>query len=190
MGSPAAVDSTVTFNGEEEQPLLMLAKPWKAPQMTTQQTLQLQVKPVTGPPRYLSIQLQDGDGDPLADLHYLLNLEGENGAVQQRVDGVTDSKGVIEQMVGPEISNGTLVYWLEKDNPDSIVVKAVDIGVLSKSMDSTMLSKRLTNLAYLNTADDDPGLVFHNEAMTRFKSRHGLIPQADEEQVRQKLMLG
>ncbi len=123
-----------------------------------------------GVPDYLRVQLIAPDGEPRANLPFLLEIDDPEGGPPLLVDGETDSNGLLEAPIPPDATRA--VATLGRGRGATTVV--FDIGYLEPIEYVAGVQNRLENLGYSCGSDAGKLGLATNWALRRFQAANDL----------------
>jgi len=133
-----------------------------------------------GVPEKLRITLLDEDGEPRANVSYILTIDGENRR------GTTDGDGRLQEPIAPTARRGQLILLDEQGNPTE--EHPLDLGLLDPIETVSGVQMRLSNLGFECGHPD--GQMNHRtrEALKSFQVKQELEATGDlNDTTRQKL---
>lgn len=128
----------------------------------------------------LRIVLKDEEGEPRANMSYLLTIDGSN------INGTTDGDGLLVESILPDASQGRLIVLDEQGN--ELEEYELALGHLDPITEISGVQMRLTNLGY-DCSSEEGGLGTRTQqAIERFQQAQDLETTGElDDTTRQKL---
>jgi N-acetylmuramoyl-L-alanine amidase len=129
-----------------------------------------------GIPSILRMVLKDEDDEPIANVKYILEIDGEI------TSGTTDATGKLEQRIKPNARKGKLIVGEESDEYN------LDLGYIDPITEISGVQSRLNNLGFDCGKVDGVLGPKTREAIQEFQIEHGLEQTGEiDQQTRNKL---
>jgi hypothetical protein len=167
-------DPHILFPGnlksQSEGPAEVVAVPPKRPKSVKATTGMRYVVRHKGVPEYLRVQFIDAEGEPRANVPYLLEIEDSEGGPSLTTQGQTDSTGLLEVPIPPTATRAFVTFG----RGSTVRRIELDIGYLDPIESVAGVQERLENLGYSCGEDGgELGLATH-WALQRFQAANGL----------------